>query len=452
MAGQPNKRKEAGGGKKKAKKAKVVEKDFKTVVSELERNHNALYSDRDFLPLLDFIRNHVVGSKRYSAYIQDRRSAGLGLGGQTRVVALSSSRRNGNSATSAITRDVQSTPQDGGDTVENFAAVTSGTVAMESSASSSSASTPANVSSDDSDSDNEDQQLQSAVQELNKRLNVSLTPHAFTALANDPWEDMPKRAMTVVVSNERPKPSGMRSINTKCAKTAVTDSKKMYSIVDGSGCAALASLSPEMWAFAGWMTIGTVITITQYAYYLIEIGGGDGKRMYKLGINIFEFEARVTGLLNRQLAKFARFVFPDPYANRHNWTVVVDPVVRPGTRNITQDDKEVDKEEDESFPFLCDGRYCGKMDGREFPTCVTGLCQPSSVPLVAIASEYLFVDKPVKSMSQSERRCVLYFYFYQQYFRVDGGERIRLPRCVVLAIRAAYPNKENTPYKGFKKS
>jgi hypothetical protein len=52
----------------------------------------------------------------------------------------------------------------------------------------------------------------------------------------------------------------------------------------------------------------------------------------------------------------------------------------------------------------------------------------------------------INAMSPGHRRFMLYYWFARELF--GCVDRIRLPDCVVAAVRSKYPNQRGVPYIG----
>ncbi|KAL7527143.1 hypothetical protein ACHAXR_001827 [Thalassiosira sp. AJA248-18] len=90
----------------------------------------------------------------------------------------------------------------------------------------------------------------------------------------------------------------------------------------------------------------------------------------------------------------------------------------------------------------CQGELCSQH-GVEFVVCLTECVPVESVSLPMVARECVFANKDVEMMSQSEKRFLLYYYFATTVYQFRGkGNRVELPECLKLAVRALYPNDQ----------
>jgi hypothetical protein len=174
----------------------------------------------------------------------------------------------------------------------------------------------------------------------------------------------------------------------------------------------------------------------------------DDKPKYKLAIVVFEFEVLAQGVDMETHDGVWTYPEPDHFSRiMHEVAATAATEGEPLDSCIAQHAQFKDLQ----FPFCCDGSDKGCGDAhRQFGQCVTRSCPPESIPLEALVREYPFVTKLVSNMSNSEKRCCLYFYYHSTFFKMHGdGDRHRLPLCIELAVRLLYPNPKGTPYKGY---
>jgi hypothetical protein len=97
-------------------------------------------------------------------------------------------------------------------------------------------------------------------------------------------------------------------------------------------------------------------------------------------------------------------------------------------------------------------RLC-KKHGYGFDDCVVNVYPIDNAFLEEIAPECWFVTKEVPNMNPSEKRNIFYWWFMVNVYHIGGkGKRRRPPKCLIKAIREAYPNPPNIPYTDFQPS
>jgi hypothetical protein len=88
----------------------------------------------------------------------------------------------------------------------------------------------------------------------------------------------------------------------------------------------------------------------------------------------------------------------------------------------------------------CRGRLCSQC-GITFLRCITQ-CHPlENVDLEAAAMENPFADRPVDGMDNPDKRFVLYYWYATNIYSIFGKQnRVKLPPCLIWAIRNLHPS------------
>ena len=233
--------------------------------------------------------------------------------------------------------------------------------------------------------------------------------------------------------------------------------------MDGSNNFASFELAGDIWNRRGLVQPGTSVRFDDYSWILARCGERDGgaggggaaaaadadedtSPKYKLVLVVYAFSVISQG---PPLASVnGVWWYPEPeYLSRIDFEIATDALTSGEPLNNVQ--AQHFEYSNLVFPVTCDGKGCGG-DHRKFGHCVIWTCPPLSVPLEAVALEYPFVTKQVANMANSEKRCCLYFYYHSTFYRIHGGgDRHRLPQCIEIAVRKAFPNPLGVPYKGF---
>ena len=81
--------------------------------------------------------------------------------------------------------------------------------------------------------------------------------------------------------------------------------------------------------------------------------------------------------------------------------------------------------------------------------CVTKTNPVERLDLVTVSEDCFFADKKVEEMNNSEKRCMIYWWYATNIYSICGkNKRRQLPNCLVKAVRDTYPEADDI-YEGF---
>lgn len=116
-------------------------------------------------------------------------------------------------------------------------------------------------------------------------------------------------------------------------------------------------------------------------------------------------------------------------------------------------EKELDKKHEPvlavgEVQLICNGEHCSKGP-HKFSDCVVSQMPPESVNIQEIRMKCTSAISHA-TLPNNHIRNLLYFWYATTIFSfTHKGTRRPLPRCLVAAIRALYPNPAGMPYAGF---
>lgn len=126
---------------------------------------------------------------------------------------------------------------------------------------------------------------------------------------------------------------------------------------------------------------------------------------------------------------------------------ILDPMECPSKEVIEKSNHKtvhIDSVED----VECNGSCCS-LYGIRMLVCVRKTNPIGKINLQTLKDECWFADKEVDGMSNSEKRCMLYWWFATNIYGICGSKnRAPLPVCLVASVRKEYPEPDGK-YTGY---
>ncbi len=80
--------------------------------------------------------------------------------------------------------------------------------------------------------------------------------------------------------------------------------------------------------------------------------------------------------------------------------------------------------------------------------CVTNTNPVDRLDLATVREDCYFADKKVEDMNNSEKHCMIYWWFTNLYSICGKNKCRQLPNCLVKAVHDEYPEADDI-YEGF---
>ena len=95
------------------------------------------------------------------------------------------------------------------------------------------------------------------------------------------------------------------------------------------------------------------------------------------------------------------------------------------------------------------GKRLCSVHGVEMIGCICDLHKVTDLNLQTLKEDCYFAKDEVKDMTESQKRCMIYWWYATNIYSICGKKhRMKLPDCLVNAVRTAYP-EESGIYEGF---
>lgn len=115
------------------------------------------------------------------------------------------------------------------------------------------------------------------------------------------------------------------------------------------------------------------------------------------------------------------------------------------------DGDPIDPRKDAKPKCTDEHRFCA-VYGLRFLGCVCDVIPVADCNLATLKEDCYFATDDLAKMSNSHKRNMIFWWYATNVFSIVGKHKIgRLPLCLEYAVREAYPNPADEPYKGFGK-
>lgn len=255
----------------------------------------------------------------------------------------------------------------------------------------------------------------------------NLTKSFVTSLCNHSYENSASNTPVVqVVAKETKK------LNPDNKRDSQRTKRTNLTLIDGDGNQVLGVLGSSVADCAKRVNVGDIIMLD-----LMNVVGYDEPKS----------DRKMPALLIMQYSWVGYDVPSESYA---------DPIAMEKytpEREVLEEEKRATEGRsrvDLALSPVCasDNRLCSKY-GTSFKRCVCNTIPVNEIELEDVSEDCYFVTKIVAKMQHNEKRCLLYWWYATNVYQIVGkGNRVKLPDCLIHAIRSRFPSPDGK-YKGY---